>query len=259
MTVYTTGWIAHSVPIQSSGSSVFLGAIQDMDNSGTDTYTWLLNTAKLARSTVLSKHGFSAAAKVAVVSTSTISGMVYKAANSVLSHEQLINIDTIIDSIMVDSTRNMVTFPRKLIHIDKKFGGLGIQSFSAQTESRKLQKVFSCLRSQQTHGLAAQGLLSRYARKYGFHSSPNQQLVIKPYSEDRGARKTFLDGPGEMLAANNLYICRGGYKDTQTLTQLLPTLITSDDTELRRYCVQNNFLNVSDITILTNEGREWYF
>ena len=62
-----------------------------------------------------------------------------------------------------------------------------------------------------------------------------------------------------MLAANNLYICRGGSEDTQTLTQLLPTLINSDDTELRRYCVMNNFLNVSDITILTDEGREWYF
>jgi hypothetical protein len=153
----------------------------------------------------------------------------------------------------------MVTFPRKHIHIDKKFGGLGIQSFSVQAESRKLQKVFGCLRSQQTHGLAAQGLLSRFARKYGSHSSSSQQLVIIPFPEGRSARKIFLDGPSELLASNNLYICRGGSKDTsQNLRCLLPALITSDDNELCQYCLDNNFLNVSDITILNDEGREWY-
>ena len=118
--------------------------------------------------------------------------------------------------------------------------------------------MFGCLRSQQTHGLAAQGLLSRYARKYGFHSSSNQHLVIIPYPVGRNARKIFLDGPGEMLAANNLHICREGSKEIQNLTCLLPALITPDDNELRQYCVANNFLNVSDITILTNKGREWY-
>jgi hypothetical protein len=32
----------------------------------------------------------------------------------------------------------------------------------------------------------------------------------------------------------------------------------SDDNELRQYCVDNNFLNVSDITIPNDEGRDWY-
>ncbi len=119
------------------------------------------------------------------------------------------------------------------------FGGLGIQSFSVQAESRKLQKGLDCLRLQQIHGLAAQGLLSRLARKYGFHSSFIQQLVIVPLTVGRGARKLFLDGPSELLAANNLYICRGGFKDTsQNLTCLLPALITSDDNELRILCRQ---------------------
>ena len=259
MTVYTAGWVAHTVNIQSSGSSVFLGAIINMDNSGTDTAAWLLNTAHLARSAVLSKHGFSCASKVAVISTSTINGMVYKAATSVLSHSQLQDIDTIIDSIMVDSTKNMNSFPRKLIHIDRRYGGLGITCFSVQADSRKIQKLFGCLRSQQTQSMAAKGLLSRLARKHGYHSSPQQRLVITPAPSNRRTRKMFLDGPLEMLQSHGLYICRAGISDSpQELTCLLPVLIPKEDNELRQFCIDNNFMNISDITVSINMKREWY-
>ena len=146
MTVYTTGWVPHAVPIQSTGSSVFPGASVNIDNSGSDTAEWLQHTAHLARSAVLSKPRFSGASKMAVISTSTLNGMVFKAACSVLSHTQLWEIDRILDDIAVDSTHNMYSFPRKLIHIDKKLGGLGIPSFSVQADSKKLQKRFGCLR-----------------------------------------------------------------------------------------------------------------
>jgi hypothetical protein len=230
MTVYTAGWIPHSVKIQSTGSSVFLGAIINMDNSGADTFQWLTDTAKLACNTIRSKPGFSGASKVAVLSTSTINGMVYKAAASVLSHSQLHDIDSIIDNVLITSTQNMHSFPRKLIHIDRKHGGLGIMSFSCQTELRKLQKLFSCLRSQQIHGQAAKGLLSRLARKHGYHASSNQQLIISLILESRKASKLFLDGPQEMLASYGLYFCRAGVPDSQNeLRCLLPVFIPRDD------------------------------
>jgi hypothetical protein len=132
MTVYTVGWEAHAVPIQSTGSSIFLDAIIDMDNSGADTFQWLNDTAKLACNTIRSKPGFSGASKVAVLSTSTINGMVYKAAASVLSHSQLNDIDSILDNVLITSTQNMHSVPRKLIHIDRKHGGLGIMSSVAK-------------------------------------------------------------------------------------------------------------------------------
>ena len=259
MTVYTTGWVPHAVPIQSTGSSVFLGAIVNMDNSGSDTAEWLRHTAQLARSAILSKPGFSGASKIAVISSSTLNGMVFKAACSVLSHTQLQEVDRILDDIAVDSTHNMFSFPRKLIHIDKGFGGLGIPSFSVQADSKKLQKLFGCLRSQQVHGLAARGLLSRLARKHGFHTSPNQRLIITPSPLQRHVRKLFLDGPMEMLANDDLFICRAGTKDTpNVLTCLLPVVIPDDDKELRSYCCDNNFLNVSDVTVCMDGMREWY-
>jgi len=89
MTVYTVGWVPHTVTVQSSGSSVFLGGIYDLDNSGHDTESWLIEKAKLIKSTVVSRQGFSGAAKIAVVNTSTLNGLVYKAACCALSHSQL--------------------------------------------------------------------------------------------------------------------------------------------------------------------------
>jgi len=58
MTVYTVGWVPHTVTVQSSGSSVFLGGIYDLDNSGHDTESWLIEKAKLIKSTVVSRQGF---------------------------------------------------------------------------------------------------------------------------------------------------------------------------------------------------------
>jgi hypothetical protein len=157
---------------------------------------------------------------------------------------------------MVASTQNMHSFPRKLIHIDRKQGGLGIQSFSFQTECRKLQKLFGCLRSQQTHGQAAKGLLSRLARKHGYHASANQQLIISSIPERHSVRKLFLDGPHEMLASYGLYFCRAGVPDTpHDLRCLLPVLIPKEDQELRHYCKDHNFLNLSDITELKDKDR----
>jgi hypothetical protein len=137
----------------------------------------------------------------------------------------------------------MVTFPRKLIHIDKKFGGLGIQSYIVQAETRKLQKVFGRLRSQQTHGLAAQGLMNRFARKYGSHSSSNEELIITQFPEGRSARKMFSTARVNCSHRIILYLQRGSKDTSQNLRCLLPALITSDDIELRQYCVDNKFLN----------------
>ena len=37
ITVYTVGWVPHSVKVKSSGSSVFLGGKYDLSNTGHDT------------------------------------------------------------------------------------------------------------------------------------------------------------------------------------------------------------------------------
>ena len=63
----------------------------------------------------------------------------------------------------------------------------------------------------------------------------------------------------EMLANDDLFICRAGTEDTpNVLTCLLPVLISNDDHELRKYCCDNNLLNVSDVTISKDGMRKWY-
>ena len=113
-----------------------------------------------------------------VMLKSTLKSIEYKAALSAISHNHLQEVDSIIDKMMVRTTKNMYSYPRKLIHIHRSHGGLGISSFSTSVESQKLQKLWGCMRSQQLHHFAAKGLLSRLARKHGYHATTGQQLVI---------------------------------------------------------------------------------
>ena len=258
MTVYTVGWVPHTVTVQSTGSSVFLGGIYDLDNSGADTELWLIEKAKLIRSTVVSRQGFSGASKITVVNTSTLNGLIYRAACCALPHTKLQKVDHIIDDIMLDATRNMFSYPRKLLHVSRDFGGLGIPCFSTLTEERKLQKLFSCLRSQQLHGSAAKGILTRNARKHGYTSSPNQRLVVVPIPSVHKGVHSFLDGPQELLQTYGLYICRAGIAETSdNLGCLLQGITPLDDIDLRKYCLDNNLVNISDLTILSNGVRAW--
>ena len=117
---------------------------------------------------------------------SVLSSMVYKAIDSVLSHEELESIDKIIDKIidddLVSTTKNMFGFPRKLLHISKDRGGHGLLSLRFDAESRKLQRLFSCLRSQLSQGLAAREILSWTARQHGYFSSTDQRIILIPFT-----------------------------------------------------------------------------
>ena len=63
----------------------------------------------------------------------------------------------------------------------------------------------------------------------------------------------------EMLANDDLFICRAGTEDApNALTCLFPVLIPDDDNELRQYFCDNNLLNVSDVTVSMDGIRVWY-
>ena len=258
-TVYSAGWVAHEVPVQSAGATEFLGGVYDTDNSGHSTLEWLQAKAELVVQCIRSRKGFSAASKVAVITMSTLHSLVYKAINSVLGHEELESVDKIIDNVLVSSTKNMFSYPRKLLHMSRAFGGLGIPSFSYLAESRKLQRLFSCMRSTQLHGLAARGILSRTARKHGFFSSPGQGIVIIPSQHYRRNQKIYCDGPVTMLARHGLYLCRHGYSTTlaDPGNALLP-LLPRDHEEAKNYCLKYGLYTLGDVTQVKNGCQQWY-
>ena len=248
-TVYSAGWVPKIVPVQSTGNTEFLGGIYDTDNSGTSTLEWLKTKAEIAVQCIRSRKGFSAEAKIGVLNMSVLSSMVYKALNSVLSHPELRTIDHIIDNVLVTTTRNMFSFPRKLLHISKEFGGYGLLQFSAEAEARKLQRLFSCLRSKLSHGLAARGILSRAARQHGYFLSPGQRVVIIPGNVSRSRQKTYCDGPISYLAEHGLYLGRHGYTvHPEDLSFPLMDLIPSGDEHLRTECLNNGLHTVGDVT-----------
>ena len=258
-TVYSVGWVPHVVKVQTTGSIEFLGGIYDMNNSSISTLEWLKTKATIAVQCIGARKGFSAASKIAVVTASTLHSLVYKATNATLSHEALQEVDKIIDTTLVKTTKNMFSFPRKLLHIDRSRGGLGLPSFSVLAESRKLQKLFSCLRTQQSHAPAAKGLLCRAARKHGIYTSPGQSIVIIPQEIPVTTQHVYCDGPISLLSQHGLFLCRHGTKlDMLTAAYPLLTLTSNFDETLRTYCFENGFMTLGDITEFQNHRYQWY-
>ena len=137
------------------------------------------------------------ASKLTIAASATVQKLRYKAKFNVLSDQELHAVDRIFDATYTDATRNMYSYPRKLLHLPRRFGGLGVAQFSALVEVGKLQKLFSCLRSTQLFSQAALGLLSRVARKHGHSTMPGYPLVLLPLTNPITSRKLYLDGPVE--------------------------------------------------------------
>ena len=258
-TVYSAGWVPQIIKVQNTGCTEFLGGIYDVDNTSSSTLEWLKVKAGIAAQCVRSKKSFSAAAKIGVLNISVLNSMVYKAINSVLSHDDLESIDSIIDDVMISTTKNMYSFPRKLLHISREFGGHGLLSFSIEAEARKLQRLFSCLRSCQRQNLAAKGLLSRAARQHGFFTSTGQCVTIIPGKEPRTSQKLYCDGPVALLGKHDMYLCRHGYApDIKDPSYSLLHLIPFDRSSLRRYCLDNGFYTLGDISQVRQGVSCWY-
>ena len=259
MVIHTAGWIPHRVPIQDSGHTEFLGGLYDADNRGDATFDWLQAKANLHVHCTITRKGFSAESKLSVLSSSTLNSLGYKAACSVLSHQQLQAIDTILEKAYVPTTKNMGSYPRKLLYIPRKYGGLGIQCFSIMASMRKLHKLFGCLRSCQLHSLAAKGLLNRLARKHGYVLTRNQGVVITPRPLGSQDYKIYMDGPFTLLQAHHLTICRAGnLVSSSSLECSLPTIIPAEDIELRNFCYTHSFFTIADLTHEIHGRREWF-
>ena len=179
----------------------FLGGIYDTDNSGKLTLEWL-QTVQCIKS---------AASKVSLITMSTLHSLVYQAINSVLGHEELESVDKTIDNSLIASTKNIFSYPRKLLQMSRTYWELGISSFSYLAESRKLQRLFFSMFSKQMHGLAARGILSRAARNYGIYSSPGQKVLLFPSRKSQSTRQLCCDGPITLLTR-----CGFIFADTDT-------------------------------------------
>ena len=146
MRVYTVGWIPTEVPIQTTGSSTYLGGIHDLDNTGSDTTEWLERNAQLLCQTVKYSR-FSMATKIAVATSSIVHKIRYKAELSNQSLQDLAKVDAIFANTFLKTTNNMNSYPRRLLHLSRKRGGLGMPLFSETVVIGNLQKLSGCMRS----------------------------------------------------------------------------------------------------------------
>ena len=193
-------------------------------------------------------------AKLVTATSSTMNKLRYLWEVSSLPHTDACQLDSIIDHTMVKSTNNMNSFPRKLLHIPRALGGLGLPQFSKLGETGKLSKLFNCIRTYQLFGKAAQGLLSREARKLGFHASTGQQLILHSTSLPKDTTHQYVDGPCQWLETLNLTLCRHGHSDVDSPACMLPMLFPNDH-ELRQQCATLQLYTLSDLTESDETGQ----
>ena len=67
----------------------------------------------------------------------------YKAEQDVLSHSDIQRVDAIFSDALVTTTRNMHAYPKKLLYIKRKRGGLAMPLFSDRAAVGKLQNFLS--------------------------------------------------------------------------------------------------------------------
>ena len=96
MTIYITGWIPQRIPIATTGSSVYLGGIYDLDNSYSSAMEHMVEVAKLHCDAIKHSH-FSADSKILVATTSTVNKLRYTWETSSRDHKQAQRIDAILD------------------------------------------------------------------------------------------------------------------------------------------------------------------
>ena len=258
MVVHTVGWIPHSVEVQTTGSSAYLGSFQILDNSGSETLDWIMREASLLCQTVRYCR-FSIASKILVVTTSLVSRLRFKAEQDVLSHAEVQEVDSIFSTALVATTNNMHGYPKKLLYLSRARGGLAMPLFSDRAAEGKQQKLFGCMRSQQLHAQAAKGAMSRLARKHGYYAIAGHALVIHPLPPQRHDRKLFCDGPAEWLAMHGMHICRRGMPATEAgLSGLLLHLVPTADAALRQVCRSQQMYTVGDLVEYRRGEVHWY-
>ena len=131
--------------------------------------------------------------------------------------------------------------------------------FNDRAAVGKLQKLFSCMRSQQLHAHAAGGALSRLARKHGYFATKGQGIIIIPAPIMRNDRKLFCDGPAEWLKEHQLYFCRRGLRPRDAgLSNMLMMLIPEDNEALRMTCRTLSVYTMGDLVELKRAGPCWY-
>ena len=257
MLIYTSGWVPVPIAVTTTGATVYLGGIYDTDNSGKGALDHMLQTAQL-HCNALKYTRFSPEAKITVATTSTVNKLKYTWETSSLAHTDAARIDRVLDDAFITTTRNMQSYPRKLLHIPRHLGGLGLVQFSTIGESGKLTKLFGCMRSYQNYGKAARGMLSRMARKMGIHSSPGQGFTITPRPLDRHEQKLYVDGPQQWLAEHGMYLSRHGLRGSaDSMASLLPNIIPVNSS-LRKTCYDLQLYTLSDLTEDTPTGRTWW-
>ena len=258
LVVHVLPWTPKSVTVNTTEATEYLGGIYDVVNNGKSTLKMIRETAQQHCNAII-HSSVPAASKLMVATASTLAKVRYKAALSVLSLSELRGVDKLFSNLFRDATRNMVGFPTALIHLAKKYGGLGIKRFSDEVQIDKLSKIFTALRSTSLHAQATAGILNRAARQSGLNPLPGQPVIIHPNPVTRKKQqRLFTDSLVQWLGEGGLRLCRHGSigsTSLQTPISALPNIPHA----LVEHCASLSIHILGDLLHQDpKSGLQWY-
>jgi hypothetical protein len=200
---------------------------------------------------VITRKPASAPTKIIALTASVYQKICYKAQFSALSYKETMQLDVPINQFYRRVTKNMLSFPTKLLYSECSQGGLGFRRLSDEIQQRKLNNLLSGLHQDADTKDAYESHLYRAMRIDGYRPLHGQGSPVDPI-DSRFWAASLLDA----FEYAGLKLQRGGDQMIGTAGEQLQAryqLTEHQSSELKRFGVYT----VGDVTQQSENGVLW--
>ena len=176
--VHTAGWTPHALPIKTTGTLKFLGVVFDI--TGPQVTQKGLTKHRLQRACVIMAVQRSIDSVTLTASICSLARASYTATHTPWSDKDVTSLDTPLNQLHRRTSKNAPTFPTALLYIPQSQGGMGIPRLSDCFIRQKWAITQRLILAGGRPADAAQGLLSRAARRSGGEAHPSIGGFIGP-------------------------------------------------------------------------------
>jgi ribonuclease HI len=215
--IYTSGWVAHSVPIATAGSLKSLGMVYDISSTQLHKTQFELTKLRAERScNIIRRTRGSRAQLRVVVSTCIAKRAEYTGKFSSWTESQMDELDKVFTQTYKQLSSNHSTYPDALVYLPRELGGLGYPKVSDSINSAK--------HSIQQRHLRAGGMIAEVMDTVLYngvvHSSqvPSLASGVVTYPSTMLSSSCWANSLLRFAAEGDLFLCRQGPLLSRTST-----------------------------------------
>ena len=164
--IHDSGWNGIDVPLRRNGEMKYLGTVYGGDHRYMTQFRATLADARRMVAVVLSKKA-SAGLKKAALQMCVMSKACYVAKFATWTRAQMREIEGVFSGAFRRISKNMRSYPTRMLYMTTKDGGLGFQSFTDRVMAERWGVLTRALSNPGAARTAAQGLIERVVREGG--------------------------------------------------------------------------------------------